>query len=107
MMQKRIVAFLLLLAFIQKMGLELWLHHIFHEPEQARTEIAAHHKAILPSVHTVSCHCLDDTLMPLVTTGIFQVPAPEQASVALVPARPTSPVSTAPLLSSLRGPPAA
>lgn len=70
MMQKlsaRLVALLLLLSLFQKMGMELWLHHFFHEPP-AKQRIAmqriAHDHG--PAVAPVHCSCLDDTLMPMV-----------------------------------------
>lgn len=64
MMQKlsaRIVAVLLLLSLFQKMGMELWLHHFFHENARERTVHST--GAAVASVH---CSCLDDTLMPMV-----------------------------------------
>ena len=73
MMQKvsaRIVALLLLLSLFQKMGMELWLHHFFHEPPIAQRTAQRtawgtahdHGAAVAP----VRCSCLEDTLMPMV-----------------------------------------
>lgn len=112
MMQKlpaRIVAALLLLVFIPKAGLELWLHHFLHEtPAAAQVRPVAsvrgdHARLQQEPLH---CSCLDDTLMPLIGSGVYAYEAPAQSAIALVRTGDVSAASRDPFFSALRGPPA-
>jgi hypothetical protein len=82
---RRLVAVLLLVPFLQKMGMELWLHHWLHEPHQTvyvipvlskvgDTKTASSELALSKSF--VSCHCVDDTMMPMASTEGFTYEAP-------------------------------
>jgi hypothetical protein len=73
MMQKmstRFVAALLLLAFCQKVGVELWLHHFLHETARVQHARQQGHTTLQEA--PVHCNCLDDTMMPLI--GATNVP---------------------------------
>ena len=107
MMQKlnaRFVACLLLLAFVQKMGLELWLHHFLHE----RPVCVERHEPGNAYLHQapVDCHCLDDTLMPLIEVDGFACTTPVQPWVVVLAFPEARTVSRDPFFSALRGPPA-
>lgn len=61
----RIVAALLLLAFLQKVGVELWVHHFLHETPGHVARQTDHDALQRSPVH---CSCFDDTMMPLIGT---------------------------------------
>ena len=110
---KRFWAGLLLLAFLQKMGLELWLHHWLHEPRQSTQWVelrgerrADGHSAYTQAFLLTSCHCLDDAMMPLLGQSAFRFEVP----FVYGPPIPLSPyasfVSRTLGHAALRGPPA-
>lgn len=103
----RIVSFLLILIFFQKMGLELWLHNWLHETI-ITTSVNTTPKGKASLQHQrVKCNCIDDALSPLIEADVVDYDAPAQASMRLVATAYFSWLSAERELSSLRGPPAA
>jgi hypothetical protein len=103
----RIVSFFLILAFSQKLGLELWLHNWLHGT--TATTSVARLKGDKPLLQNqlIKCHCLDDTLMPLIGTDMVDH-GPVQCPFAPVFATTFSSwLSVSQEFSALRGPPAA
>jgi hypothetical protein len=96
----KIVALVLLLAFCQRLGASLWVHHIYHE---ARAKMPGHQPGY--PQWGVRCDCLDDAFMPLEGAQTFQlfVPSPEYQLIGAT-YLPTI-AQSASLESSLRGPP--
>jgi hypothetical protein len=96
----KIISFLLLLVFTQKMGLRLWLHDWFHENTHSSSKAPAAGKVQL------RCDCIDDALMPLTVTAQVVLQAPDQKGVLLLAAYfpPFSAAET--VFYSLKGPPA-
>ena len=133
MMQKvnmRWVAFLLLLAFFQKMGLELWLHHWLHDPpaihfSATSVNTPAEGHAYIPAAtgvkhlrsdhcaeaslqqQPVKCSCLDDTMMPLIGSDGYVYKAPPIQRLTFLLAPYSSALSEDKTFPALRGPPAA
>lgn len=108
MMQKinvRTVAFMLLLAFVQKLGLELWLHDWLHEPQGVHLLVPRDRDKASLQQSPIQCHCLDDTLMPLIQSASFTYAAPHKQGSALPASGYVSVLSTLRIFSSLRGPP--
>lgn len=91
----RILAFLLLLAFCQRLGASLWVHHFYHE---ARTHEAG-------ATWETHCDCFDDAFMSMDAATPIVFDGPIRAERLLVePALPPIPAQPA-FHSSLRGPP--
>lgn len=99
----RVLAMLLLLVFVQKTGVGLYLHHLLHGQ-------AANGQTAIPDEKgkeiSYACSCLDDLQMPYLPAGI-DTPDP----LPLVHAEPVAFYSvTLPVVTdthtSLRGPPA-
>lgn len=101
----KILAFLLLLVFSQKLGLRLWMHDWFHETQAHRE---AHRTSQLPFAEKIQigCDCFDDAMMPLVESPFISVSIPIQTGTILSAGyRP--PFSAAEkIFYSLKGPPA-
>ena len=102
----RIVSFFLILAFSQKMGLELWLHNWLHEttviasvgPTQKGKPILQHQR--------IKCTCIDDALMPLMEADEVDYTPHRRKSVDIFAPTYTSWLSIDQEFSALRGPPA-
>lgn len=97
-----LIAFVLLLVFLQKTGISLWMHDRMHIA--AKKEMVYSHTGN-DSQLSVKCTCVDEFLAPLAlpdTASVFVYPVPSycitQAPIATVPA------ATVPS-GSLRGPP--
>jgi hypothetical protein len=103
----RIVSFFLILAFSQKMGLELWLHNWLHEtavtvsvgPTQKGKPVLQHLR--------VKCNCIDDTLMPLMQSDIVDYSPDQRPSILIFPVTRVCGLTADKEFSALRGPPAA
>ena len=103
----RIVSFFLILAFSQKMGLELWLHNWLHEttviasvsPTQKGKPFLQHQK--------IKCSCIEDALMPLMESDVVDYIPHWRFSVAIFEETYSSWLSLDKEFSALRGPPAA
>jgi hypothetical protein len=97
----KIIAFILLLVFTQKMGLRLWMHHWVHESRAPYNATAAN----AASVH-LKCDCIDDAMMPMVGSSLIALDVPAQKAIVL-PAAYLPPFSAAEkVFYSLKGPPA-
>lgn len=103
MLNMRLTAFLLLLAFFQKMGLELWVHRLLHVPKTANTRLIAKDKG--QHLQQVPCHCLDDTMMPFNEATPVEIGAPQRHLVALLVTTCPSTPSFCKIFPDLRGPP--
>ena len=91
----RILAFLLLLAFCQRLGASLWVHHFYHESRshQAGTQ------------WETRCDCFDDAFMPIEGAQAFVLLQPDRFQQPLLDfALPVAATRTV-FHSSLRGPP--
>jgi hypothetical protein len=100
-LQPKIIAFILLLVFSQKLGLRLWMHAWVHEGR-------ALHGTAVPNAAAVhlKCDCIDDAMMPLVASSVIALDVPIQEAV-IMPTAYLPPFSTAEkLFFSLKGPPA-
>jgi hypothetical protein len=109
MMQKinvRVVAFMLLLAFVQKLGLELWLHDWLHVPQGVHALAPGDRDKASLQQSPVQCHCLDDTLMPLIGSASFTYAALHKHWTSLQSSGHVCALSIFRIFSSLRGPPA-
>ncbi len=109
MMQKvnaRIVSLLLILVFLQKLGVELWVHDWLHETTATHSVVRAEKGKPIVQHHQVICNCLEDAMMPLVQTDPIQY---DPVSVQLTDVFLThysSYLSGDKEFSALRGPPA-
>ncbi len=103
----RIVSFVLILAFLQKLGLELWLHNWLHEttvtasvgPTQKGKPFLQHQQ--------IKCNCIDDALMPLMESDVIDYCPDRRPSNAIFATIYSSWLSVDTEFSALRGPPAA
>ncbi len=96
----KIIAFILLLVFTQKMGLRLWMHAWVHESRGLQS-------APVPNAAAVhlKCDCIDDAMMPLVGSSMIALDVPPQDAVTM-PSAYLPPFSAAEkLFFSLKGPP--
>jgi hypothetical protein len=108
MLQKinvRLIAFMLLLAFFQKLGMELWLHHWLHEPQGVHALAPGDKDKASLQQSLVQCHCLDDTMMPLVQSDVYAYESPKRQSVCFFPTEYTSVLFVCREFPALRGPP--
>ena len=102
----RIVSFFLILAFSQKMGLELWLHNWLHEttviasagPTQKGKPVLQHQR--------IKCSCIDDALMPLTEPDLVDYTPQQRPFIDIFSPTYISWLSIDKEFSSLRGPPA-
>ena len=103
----RIVSFFLILAFSQKMGLELWLHNWLHETTVTASAAPTQgHKPVLQ--HQVTkCNCIDDALNPLLESDMVDYKAIQRPSLPIFTAIYSSWLSVEKGFSPLRGPPVA
>jgi hypothetical protein len=103
----RIVSFFLILAFSQKMGLELWLHNWLHETTVAASVSSAHKGRPVLQHLQIRCNCIDDALNPIVESGLIVYNANQQPSIPIFAAIYSSWLSVDTAFPALRGPPAA
>jgi hypothetical protein len=110
MMQKinaRIVSLLLILVFLQKLGLELWLHNLLHETTTIHAVASGDKGKPVVAHQAFQCSCLEDVLMPFTETDRFvAVPTPKQLIAVFVNSYSFHSAADREY-SSLRGPPAA
>jgi hypothetical protein len=99
------IALVLILIFSQKLGLELWLHNLFHE-------FYALHSYSLPSKDSptlakqqIKCNCLEDVFMPLLQTDAYLYQAPTRIFTNQLLSWYYPIISTRKVFSALRGPP--
>jgi hypothetical protein len=97
----RIIAFVLILTFTQRLGMNLWVHHWYHE---AKGPIARDDSD--QAQWQSRCDCVDDAFMPLVAADPFVFNTTRTSYESLtVPYLPRL-SSIAPLVINGRGPPA-
>jgi hypothetical protein len=108
MMQKvnvRIVSLLLILVFLQKLGVELWVHKWLHETNTAHLVIPAEKGKPVVQHHHVICNCLEDAMMPLVETKPIRYEPVSIRLTAIFVTHYSSYLSGDKEFSALRGPP--
>jgi hypothetical protein len=99
---KKIIAFLLLLLFIEKAGLRLWVHTHYHICSTS----SKNSKASYPSFSKEDCDCIDDFFIPLSFADEIIVSIPVIEYCDLFPIHYKSFISSPYYLSfQLRGPP--
>jgi hypothetical protein len=96
----RIIAFLLLLAFVQRLGMQVLLHNKYHAPA------VQNHSASAAGYYQVQCDCLDDALVPLSRAETVQLPQPAEGFAVSHGIYSVCLSSAVKIFSSLRGPPA-
>ena len=102
----RIVSFFLILAFSQKMGLELWLHNWLHETTVTASGAPTQgHKPVLQH-QVIKCNCIDDALNPLLESDTVDYKAIQRPSLPIFAAIYSSWLSIDAAFPALRGPPA-
>jgi hypothetical protein len=98
----KIIAFLLLLVFTQKLGVRLWMHDWLHETQ---TRSLTSSKFPTAEKLPLRCDCIDDMQMPLTATPAIVLEVPRQQSITLLAAW-LPPFSAAEkVFYSLKGPP--
>jgi len=96
----QIIAFVLLLAFTQKLGLRVMLHNRYHAAAQQNTTGNA------ASYLKIQCDCLDEALAPLDNAILTELPALAQKPIPLHNNFSIHLSSTLKIYRSLRAPPA-
>ncbi|HXB95943.1 MAG TPA: hypothetical protein VNU70_12325, partial [Puia sp.] len=79
----RIVSFFLILAFSQRLGLELWLHNWLHETTVTASVGPTQKGKALLQHQRVKCNCIDDALMPLMESDVVDYSPHQQLSNAI------------------------
>jgi hypothetical protein len=103
----RVISFLLILVFTQKLVLGLWLHNWLHEPRGNHSRVLANKGKACPELWPVKCHCIDDALMPLIKSHPFLCrERPKHLITTLLITRSTA-FSRDEMIPALRGPPSA
>lgn len=67
----RLIAFFLLIAFSQKLGLRMWMHHWLHETKNVQS-----FRGSSTSTWEIKCDCGEDALMPLTSSPDFELSTP-------------------------------
>ena len=102
----RIVSLLLILVFLQKLGVELWVHAWLHETTNTHSLVSAQKGKPVLQHHHVICNCLEDAMMPLVETDPIRYDPVSTQLTAVFVSHYSSYLSGEKEFSSLRGPPA-
>jgi len=103
----RIVSFFLILAFSQKLGLELWLHTWLHETTVTASVGSMQKGKALLQQQPVKCNCIDDALAPLMESDPLDYSPNQRPSIRFFATTYASWLSVDKEFSPLRGPPAA
>jgi hypothetical protein len=103
----RIVSFFLILAFLQKLGLELWLHNWLHETTVTTSVGPTQKGKPLLQQQKIKCNCIDDALTPLMESDPVDLSPDPRPSNPIFAATYSSWLSIDKEFSALRGPPAA
>jgi hypothetical protein len=98
----KVIAFVLVLVFSQRLGLTLWMHHLYHEGPRAQALKAQ--KSGLPQWE-VHCDCFEDAFMPMDQAYTFVYHAPMVGYLVLETVYKPATVYMVTLYSNLRGPP--
>jgi hypothetical protein len=99
----KVIAFVLILAFSQRLGLNLWMHHLYHEGPRSPASLMAKRSG-LPQWE-IRCDCFDDAFMPMDEAYVFELHAPGIGYFLIETPYSSSPAYTVSLFPSLRGPP--
>jgi hypothetical protein len=97
----RLIAFLLILVFSQKLGVRLWLHEWLHAQAATIHCPDATHYDRLP----LKCDCIDDLMMPMSGVHFIEFVPPGKEYIAFIAACPSPVFSPNRHIPSLRGPP--
>ena len=101
----RVISFVLLLVFTQKLGLGLWLHDWLHEPRPVHSFAFSHRGKANWQVQPVKCSCLEDATMPLIESAAYIYSVPKKYLIAYLLAVYSPTLSNDRLYAALRGPP--
>ena len=98
----RLISFFLLIAFSQKLGLRVWMHHWLHETKSVQN----FSRASYTSNWQIKCDCAENALMPLTSSPDFELSAPVKIFTGFVYTNyEPSYFSVIQLFPSLKGPP--
>jgi hypothetical protein len=99
----KVIAFVLVLAFSQRLGLNLWMHRLYHEGPRSHTVS----KASIPGLPgwEIRCDCFDDAFMPMDEAYVFELHAPRIGYLLLETAYIPGTAYAVVRFPSLRGPP--
>ena len=101
----RVISFLLILIFTQKLLLGLWVHNWLHEPRGDRSWVMVKDGKVCPELQPVKCHCIEDALMPLINSNPFGYQGHQQHLVAILLIATSAAFSRDVMIPALRGPP--
>jgi len=87
----RLISFVLILIFTQKLGLGLWLHNWLHEPRVKHSLAIKNNHGPCVEVQPAKCNCIDDSLMPLIRSNPFLYHAHQEHLAAVLLTRYSSP----------------
>ena len=94
----KLIAVFLLLAFVQKAGLRLWMHHWLHESKTTSTSPAA-------EKFQLADDCFNEAMLPLQETAVFTLSVPTQKGTPLQSAPQSPTPDREKIYYSLKGPP--
>jgi hypothetical protein len=101
----RVISFLLILIFTQKLVLGLWVHNWLHEPRSERSWVLVNNGKACPELQPVKCHCIDDALMPLIKSNPFGYQGHQRHLVAILLIARSAVFPRDEMIPALRGPP--
>jgi len=103
----RVISFLLILIFTQKLVLGLWVHNWLHEPRGNRSWVFVKDGKASPEVRPVNCHCIEDALMPLINPNPFGYQGHQPHPVVILLVARSAAFTRDEMIPALRGPPSA
>ncbi len=97
----RVISFLLILVFSQKLGMQLWLHNWLHSGHPySCTQVVIHQ-----SHDEQNCSCIDDLTMPMTGAQLPVLQLPVSDYCIFIPSNPAFHYTAKPIFFSC-GPPA-
>ena len=103
----RVISFLLMLIFSQKLVLGLWLHNWLHERRSNHSSVAVNNGSPVFELQAVRCNCIDDALMPLIKSNPVKYQGHQRYLIALLLITHSAAISRDEVIPALRGPPSA
>lgn len=103
----RVISFVLILIFTQKLMLGLWLHDWLHEARVSHSSAIIKDGKACPELWPVKCHCIDDALMPIIKSHPFVFREHQKHLLALLLTNYSAAISRDKMIPALRGPPSA
>ncbi len=104
---RQLLALFLLLLFVEKAGLRLWLHDYLHTTAAGTSQFSQKADHYASGVQTVTCDCLDDFTIPMTGTALYLLPDPVIQVYRFLRTDYTSPLYASQIYSGLlRAPPA-